>query len=295
MKTQIKKLDRYKRELAIEVGPEVINPKFEDIYTRIAKDVQVPGFRRGKAPREVLEKHYREHAQKQVINELIPEAYEAAVKQETLDVVSCFEIVDVKLENSVLSFKAKLELKPTVEFKKDYKGIKVDYKQIEVGEDEVRRSLDALKESRKVDAIDEKFARGLGYPTLNDLTQTLKWQLYLQKENLQRAKIEEGVVNYLLDNTDFEVPAALINQQLQQLLERQKVELALRGMPEDKIREQEKTLASELEPQAKRQVRVYLVLETIAKKENISLEQEMPQRTIEFLLEQADWQIQKAN
>jgi FKBP-type peptidyl-prolyl cis-trans isomerase (trigger factor) len=289
MKTQLKKVDRHKRELSVEVGTEIVNRKFDDVYVRIGQEAKVPGFRPGKAPRDILEKHYKESASQQVIKELIPEAYSDAVKKEALDVISCMEIRDVKLDNSTLTFKALLELKPQIDFKKDYKGIKVDYKDIQVPEDEVKRTLDSLKESRKIDNIDDSFARTLGYPKVKELEEAIKRQVYMQKESSQRVKIEEDIIKYLLENTDFETPASLIEQQLQELMERQKIDLALKGVSKDKIEEQVDTLKKDLRPLAEKQVRIYLVFDEIAKKENILLDKDTSQRAMEFLLKEADW------
>lgn len=85
------------------------------------------------------------------------------------------------------------------------------------------------------------------------------------------------------------MPQSLINRQLQDLVRQAKLDLALKGVPREKIEEEEKTLSQQLEPEAKRQVKIYLVLSAIAKKENISLDDHMPQKVIEFLLRDADW------
>ena len=65
--------------------------------------------------------------------------------------------------------------------------------------------------------------------------------------------------------------------------------LALKGIAREKIEEQEQALSDSLKAQAERQVRVYLVLAALAKKENIPLDDHMPQRAMEFLLREADW------
>jgi trigger factor len=111
----------------------------------------------------------------------------------------------------------------------------------------------------------------------------------MQKESSQRVKIEEDIIKYLLENTDFETPASLIEQQLQELMERQKIDLALKGVSKDKIEEQVDTLKKDLRPLAEKQVRIYLVFDEIAKKENILLDKDTSQRAMEFLLKEADW------
>lgn len=291
MKTEVKKIDRYKRKLSVEVGEEIVAKKFEDIYTRIAKDAQVPGFRKGKAPREVLEKHYKDVANQEVIKELVPQVYEQAVQKEALDVLNCIEIADVKLDNSTISFNAMVEVKPDINFKKDYKDIKINYQNIEVSEEEVKRRLDSLKESRKTDNIDEDLARSLLYPTIDVLKDAIRRQIYFEKEKKQRARIEEEIIDYLMEGAEFEIPVSLVGQHLQELVERRKIDLALRGISKDKIMEEEKNIRQDLEPQAKRQVKLSLILEEIAKRENISLDKDMPQKAMEFLFKNSNWKI----
>ena len=76
---------------------------------------------------------------------------------------------------------------------------------------------------------------------------------------------------------------------MQDLVKQAKVDLALKGVAAEKIKEQEEALVSELEPEAKKQVRVYLVLAEIARRENIPLDDHMPRRVMELLLREADW------
>jgi FKBP-type peptidyl-prolyl cis-trans isomerase (trigger factor) len=291
MKTEIKKVDKHKRKISVEIGAEAVSRKLEDVYNRIAKDAQVPGFRKGKAPRDVLEKHYKDFASQEIIKELVPESYNQAIEREALNVLHYPQISEVKLDNGILSFNALVEVKPEIIFKKDYKGIKVEYKRQEVSAQDLKHRLDALKESRKLDKLDDDFARGLGYPSLDDLESTMNKQIYLENENRQRIKMEEAVVNFLLENTTFDTPASLVQQQLNELVERQKIDLVLRGVPKEKVEEQEGTLRKNLQAQSERQVRVYLILEEISKQEKISGDKEMPQRVLEFILKSAKWQV----
>ena len=73
------------------------------------------------------------------------------------------------------------------------------------------------------------------------------------------------------------------------MLRQAKLDLVLKGIPREKIDEEEKKMLGELEPEAKKQVKVYLVLAEIAKKENIPQGDHMPRQVMEFLLKEADW------
>lgn len=309
MKTEVKKIDSIKREISIEVTGEVVKNKFEEMFQKIAKEAKVPGFRPGNAPRDILEKHYSSYAHEQVLKELVPEVYNQALDKEGLDVIELPNITDIKLDRSTLSFKATVEVSPEIKLK-DYKGLKVNYQKIEVSLDELKRSVDSLKEARKVDPVrnsgtsiisskvsngvdtlDDNFAKRLGYPNLQELEKAMERQIFLQKENARRQRIETEIVEALTKDLDFKIPQALIDRQLQDLLRQAKLDLVLKGLPREKVDEQEKTLIDELKPESEKQVRVYLILAEVAKREKITLDDHMPRQVMEFLLKEADWQF----
>ena len=289
MKTEVKKIDSNKREITIEVSGETIKNKFEEVFNHIAKEAKIPGFRPGHAPRDILEKKYSGHANELVMKELIPQLYNQAIDKEGLEVLELPNISDVKLDRTTISFKAEVEVSPEIPVK-NYKGIKVAYKKIEASPDAIKHNIDSLKETRKIDVVDDNFARGLGYPNLAELEKALQKQIYLQEEDLQRQKIEKEIIDRITEGLDFKLPQSLVNRQLQDLTRQAKLDLALKGIPRDKIEKQEKTIIEKLEPEAKAQIKVYLVLAAIAKKENIPVDDHMPRKVMEFLLSQANWQ-----
>ncbi|MDD5155356.1 MAG: trigger factor [Candidatus Omnitrophica bacterium] len=289
MKTEVKKVDNTKREISIEVNGDIVKNKFKDVFERIGKEAKVAGFRPGHVPADILEKNFSSQAHETVLRELIPELYNQALDKEGLDVIDLPAISEVKLDRANLSFKATVEVSPEIPLK-NYKGLKVNYKKIEVSPDELKRNVDSLKESRKLESIDDNFARSLGYPDLGELERALERQIFLQKENQQRQKIEHDILSALTRDMNFKLPQPLIERQLQDLLRQAKIDLALKGMPKEKIDEQEKELSARLTPAAEAQVRTYLVLSEIAKKENMPQDEHMPQKVMELLLRQANWQ-----
>ena len=290
MKTEVKKIDGNTREMNIEVSGDVVANKFEDVFKRISQEAKVAGFRPGHAPRDILEKQFGPAAHEQVLKELIPDVYSQAVDKEGLDVIELPQISEVKLDRNSLSFKARVEVTPEINVK-DYKGVKINYKNVNVSSEEVKRSIDSFKESRKLDKLDDSMARSLGYPSFSELEKVLEKQIFLQKENSQRQKIESQIIENLVKGLDFNLPQSLVKRQLEDMLRQAKLDLALKGIQRDKIEEQEKKMREELEPEAKNQVKIYLVLSSIAKKENIPVDEHMPRKVMEFLLKEADWKI----
>lgn len=289
---EVKKIDSTKRELEIEVSGERVAGKFEEIFTQIGKDAKIPGFRPGHAPRDMIEKNYSSLAHEQVLKDLVPAVYNEAIEKENLDVIELPQITDVKLERSRLSFKAAVEVSPEIKLK-NYKGIQVSFKKANVSADEIKRNLDSLKEQKKIEAIDERCAKGLGYPTVAELEKAIERQMLAHKEQEERQRIEHEIIEGLIKDLDFKLPRSLVERQLQDLVRQAKVDLAYRGVAREKIEEQEKELQASLEAEAKKQVKVYLVLGEIAKKENIPVEDSMPRKVMEFLLQEAQWNIQE--
>ncbi|MFA6218061.1 MAG: trigger factor [Candidatus Omnitrophota bacterium] len=290
MKTEVKKLEGSKREITIEVSDDTVKNKFEEVFKRIGEKAKVPGFRPGHIPRDILEKHFSGDAHHQVMNELIPDVYTKAVEKEGLEVLEVPHVSDVKLDRKTLSFKAQVEVMPEINLKA-YKGITVKYQKAAVSADDLKRHMDSLKESRKIDTMDDSFAKAMGFPSLAELEKAIERQMLIQKENLQRQKVENQLIEHLGKGMDLKLPQSLVDKQLQDLLRQAKMDLAMKGFPKDKIAEQEKVMVEKLTPEARKQVEVYLLLAAVAKKENIALDEHMPQRVVELLFKEADWQV----
>ena len=288
MKTQVKKLDRNKRELTVEVSGDILKNKFEDVYKSLGEHAKVKGFRPGNVPRDMLEKHYSGAAKEEVLRQLIPEVYNQALTKESLEPVSMPEITDVNLGADALSFKATVEIKPKIELK-NYKGLKAEYKPIEVKPEEVTSSIDKIKENFK-EITDESWVRSLGYPSLDELKGVLEKQIYLEKVRAQRVALENGIIEQLTKQVSFEVPQSLVKQHLEELIKQVKVDLAMRGMQRDEIEKQESALRENLAKRAESDVRVFLILEEVATRESIPNDEHVSQKTMEFLLKNAKYE-----
>ena len=290
MKTEVKKLDSTKCEINVAVSGELVKNKFEEVFAKIAKEAKVPGFRPGKAPRDVLEKHYAPSVHEQVLKELVPDVYNQAIAAEKLDVIELPQITEVKLDRASLSFKATVEVTPEIAVK-NYKQQLIKYKLVSVSSDEVKRQIDAVKESRKVETLDDQFSRSLGYPNFNEFQKAVERQIFITKENQERQRIENELIENITKGLEFKLPAALVERQTLDMLRQTKIDLAMKGLPRDKIDAQEKMLLEGIRPEAAKQVKVYLILSQIAKKENIAIDDHMPAKVMEFLLREANWQL----
>jgi len=288
MKSEIKKIDGTTREITVEITGDVVKNKFETVFKKIGETAKIKGFRAGHVPRDILEKNFAHEANEMVLQDLIPECCTKAAESQGLDVLNLTGVTDVKLERGSLSFKAQVEIRPEITVN-DYKGLKISYKKTEVSSDEIKRHLDSLKESRKIDVLDDAFARSVGYPTLAEFEKVIERQLSAQKDSQNRQDAENQIVEHLTKGMEFTVPPSLIKRQLQELVRQTEMNLALKGVSKERIMEHEQKLFEELEPQAKEQVKLYLIFSEIAKKESIPLDDHMAHSVMEFLLKEAKW------
>lgn len=157
MKYKAKSLEECTTLFEIEVSPQMISRVFDEVYADMAKVANIPGFRVGKAPVDMVRLHYAKDAREEVLKRLIPEAYRQAVQQHSIEPVSFPEISDVIFEeDKPLTFKAKVDTRPKLKLK-DYKGLAVDRKKVAINEADVDKTIENLREvSAKYIAADDR-------------------------------------------------------------------------------------------------------------------------------------------
>ena len=134
----------------------------EKVYRKQVKNINVPGFRKGKAPKSVIEKMYGQGVFfEDAINDLIPENYEAAVKEAAIIPVGQSEIDVVSLDENGLVLSAKVPVKPEMQIK-DYKGIEAVKNVVEATDEQVEKELGMIRErnSREIEITDEAAQMG---------------------------------------------------------------------------------------------------------------------------------------
>lgn len=134
--------------MTVEVEAKLVEDRFADVYRQIQRVAQVPGFREGKVPLEIVEKRFAGEAQEEVIKSLVPEAYHMQVAANKLSPVTLPKISEVKLERGKgLSFAAEFEKAPEFSLR-GYKGIKIEREPAEVTDADVDKSIESLLDSR---------------------------------------------------------------------------------------------------------------------------------------------------
>jgi len=129
--------------LTIEMEPAEVEASLEKSYSRLVKKTNIPGFRKGKAPRAVLERYIgRESLVEDALNNLLPEAYEKAIKEQKIEAFASPSIEIAQTDPVV--FKATVPLPPTVELG-DYHHIQVTPEPVELTEDDVNAVIEQLR------------------------------------------------------------------------------------------------------------------------------------------------------
>jgi len=161
VKVTNEKIEDSQAFLSIEMEPAEVEESLEESYHRLVKKTDVPGFRRGKAPRAVLERYLsKESLLEDALNNLLPKACDQALKEQKLEAVVPPHI-EVAQTDPVI-FKVVVPLRPTVKLG-DYHHIQVAPEPVEVSEDDVSAIIDRLRHQH---AAWEPVERPVG---LNDL------------------------------------------------------------------------------------------------------------------------------
>ena len=148
MSLQVEKLEKNMAKLTIEVSPEELEGALQHAYLKNRKQITIPGFRKGKVPRQIIEKMYGpSFFYEDAVNELIPSAYEKAVDEGELELVSRPEVSIVQIEKGKpFIFTAEVAVKPEVELGQ-YKGIEVEKQDTAATDEEVNKEIDKERES----------------------------------------------------------------------------------------------------------------------------------------------------
>ncbi len=163
MSLQVEKLEKNMAKLTIEVPAGDFEKALQSAYNKQKKNISVPGFRKGKVPRQMVEKMYGpEIFYDDAANELIPKAYEEEVKNSDLEIVSR-PVIDLEQvqKGEAFIFTAEVALKPEVTLG-EYKGLEVDAVSVEVTPEEVDEKVkeEAEKNARTITVEDRGVANG---------------------------------------------------------------------------------------------------------------------------------------
>ncbi len=366
-----------KKKVLVEIPEEAIKKATDEQFSDLHKEAEVPGFRKGRAPRRLLEKRFGKDVAEQVKLKLLADASDSALKDNELQTLG---EPDVDFENIELPDEGPLKFDFEVEVRPEFdlpplEGIPVTKTKLEVSDEQVDREVkqmqrlsgvwtprdeaDAVEAEDqivadvllKVEGVDEEekldnsevYVRANGFvgaipvekldelligakagetkETSVDVPKTffreeyrgkkvgvkievkdVKWlkpgeldeNLFKQigvedeeelRERIQdtlqgrleeqgRTEMTEQIYKHLLDNTDFELPLDVVGQQATMVLQRQYSNLIMRGLSREQLEEQIEQLKASSEQQAEQQLKTFFIMDKIAEKLDISVNEE---------------------
>ena len=147
MKTSVDKLSDTRVKLNVTVPFDELGKEIDQAYKAIAQQVNIPGFRRGKAPRQLIDARFgRGPILEQVVNDMLPTRYEQALAENDLNPLGQPDIDVTKIEdNDVVEFTAEIDVRPEIEVP-DFSQISVTVPELKVDDAAVDAELDTLRE-----------------------------------------------------------------------------------------------------------------------------------------------------
>ena len=152
---------------------------------------------------------------------------------------------------------------PKTYFREEYRGKKVDI-QIDI------KDIKWLKPAE----LDENFLTRLGIEDENELREKTQDTLQSRLETQVRTEMSEQIHQYLLENTDFELPLDIVAEQAKTLLQRQYTNLMMRGLPREQLEEHIEQLQAGSEEQAREQLKTFFIMDKVADKLEIDVSEE---------------------
>jgi trigger factor len=149
MQTIVEETDKHTVKLTVEVEPERVGKDLDRAYRKVAQQVKIPGFRKGKVPRRVIDAQIgREAVLGEFLEDAVPEYYREALRENELAPIAQPDIdLEQVEEGRPLVFTATVEVRPRLRLEeRDYKGIRVVRPSTEVSEREVDELQDSLRE-----------------------------------------------------------------------------------------------------------------------------------------------------
>jgi len=365
-----------KKKVSIEIPEETINNATDEKYKELRKEALVPGFRKGRAPRRLLEKRFGKETTEQIKLKLLIDASDSVVKGNELQIIGEPDIDFEKIElpdKGPMKFDFEVEVRPDFDLPQ-LEGIPVTRTKLQVSDEQIDREIERLQrwsgiwtprkdgavepedqiiadalikaegieEEQKLDNIeiyvrqngfvgqipvekldellagakagqtkqisvevpktyfreeyrgkkvdiqieikdikwlkpaelDENFLTRIGVEDENELREKTQDTLQSRLETQARTEMSEQIHQYLLDNTDFDLPLDIVAEQSEMLLQRQYTNLMIRGLSREQLEEQMEQLQASSEEHAKKQLKAFFIMDKVADKLGIDVSEE---------------------
>ena len=145
MKVSLKNAGTCRKTMKVEVPAKVVAEERAELLKFYAKGVALPGFRKGKAPKDLVEKKFAKEMLADLKDRLVPKYYHEAIVAESVKVVSIVEVSEPELaEGKALKFEVTLDVVPEFKLPK-YQGIAVKAEKTDVDDKQVGETIDSIR------------------------------------------------------------------------------------------------------------------------------------------------------
>ena len=247
MSLQVEKLEKNMAKLTIEVSAEELEKAIEGAYQKNKNKISIPGFRKGKAPRKMIEQMYGKSVfYEDAANALIPDAYDKALEE---------------CEEQIVS------------------SPKIDVTQLVAGKPAVFKcTVKEIKEKQLPDLDDEFASEVSDFDTLDEYKKEIKDNLTKKKEEQAKTEKENAVVDKAVENATMEIPEAMIDTQVENMVDDFARRIQSQGLSMEQYMQftgaTVDSLKEQMKPQAVKRIESRLVLEKVAEAENIQISDE---------------------
>ncbi len=306
MTTTINKLDKSEVEIISSIPTEIFASYEAKALSRAGERMEIPGFRKGKAPTDILKQNINEMMLLEEMAELaIYDAYPKILEENKIDAIGRPEIMITKIaKGSDLEFKIKTAVIPQItlpDYKKIAKeeNIKDEYKgEVIVEEKEMTKVIDDLRKMRAnknmpasehvegeahdhpeikeedLPAVDDEFAKSFGkFENVEEFKNKIRENIKIEKETQKKDKQRLAIIEKVVADTKVEVPEILIASEIQKMMYKLEADITNMGFKmEDYLKQINKTpedISVEWRPDAEKRAKLELIIHNISVAENL--------------------------
>lgn len=317
-KIEIEKLEKSRIAITGEIEAESFMSFKEKALDNFTDAVELPGFRKGKAPRDLVLKHIGDKALLEEMAELaLAEVYPEIIKEEKIDAIGRPEIILTKIAlDNPLGFKITTAIVPEItlpDYKKIAKEKNKDSKEVSITDEELEEGIlklrkyrahealhaeghahdnhehgDALEE-KNLPPLDDEYVKSLGkFENVSDFKSKFKDQLLDEKKWQEKEKIRIAILEKILEDMKVEVPDVLVSFEENKIIEKLESDIANMGLDWNdylkRIGKTEDDIRKEFHGDAEKRAKLSLAIEKIGKEEKLAPTEEEIENNVKDLM-----------
>jgi len=290
MEKSVKEVSETKKEISVKVPYEEFNKFVRKASDELVKEVEIKGFRKGQAPKDLAMKAVKQEKILQraagfAINEIYPEI----IRENQLEVLGPPEVEILKLAPSnPLELRIKVFVMPKIElpdYREMIKGIKQE--ELVVSDEEVEQAFKQLQEARE--KIPQEQKDKIKFDEPEGLKKILRQEIQKEKETIEKGKLRNDILKSISEKCNFEVPEILISAEKRRMMDdiKRNVQQVLKMTFEDylkKIQKTERELEDSLAVEVTERIKRMMILGRIQIKESIEASKEEVEKEVSGFL-----------